>query len=150
MRYLALVFIRAPEVLAMHNPSREPFVVLGNALDVGYPRNVVVTSRNHNGIESLLPPLILSWKLFPQSENPLIVFLLRKLDCGTELQQLLVPISHKYVFNPVPDLTSTPERSIVAVLLSDAISQRLGERLRGEAHDLGCDVGMQMLMLGCV
>lgn len=137
MTCLVLEIISAPEVLAVDDAAGPLPSKLLQAL---YPRDVrhrVVAAGDDDGVEALLPPLVLvalARDLPPQREPPLLADLFGSLDRRVQRHEVLVAPARRQAFEVVPDDGPVAERRVRAVHARGPVAADLGDGLLGKGH----------------
>jgi hypothetical protein len=101
--YLSLELVGCLIVLAVLDPTRVLFIILNNSRDIRDVWDVIMSRCNHNGVESLLPPVVLLIALdrFAQCQHPLLSGVLSQLNTRPELDQILIIASLEHILHPL-------------------------------------------------
>ena len=130
----------------MLDSARVRALELRQPLDVWYVRHVEVAARHDDGIEALLPPLVLGsvLALLSQYQAPLRADLFSQLNAGVVAYEPLVPIAPHQRLDVPADHGVAAERCVGAVLGDGELAALRGNWLCREAHGQAVDVGLEV------
>lgn len=145
---LAPELLGISKVLAVFYTPRELLIVLDESCNARDVRQVEMTRPDNYRIKGFLPPVVcrLTRHHLPERQDPVVALLLRQLDRGTELDQLIMASTCEDCLNPFSNDLAVSERRARSILGNRAVREYLGDRLLREGHDLGRDIAVECFM----